>query len=261
MGQACCSRNPWARISPRRPTIRDICRAKNFQAVVNFQLRYAPFVLAARSLIDQGAIGQLIDLDVRVTVYTPWHLWQFLEGVPCMEVVYHSIHYLDLLRSFLGEPQGIYAKIVNHPSALNMDGTRSSMILDYGDMVRANISANHFHAYGLDNQESYILWEGTKGAIKAKMGLLMNYPTGVPDEFEYCLLDENGNAEWRSVEIDGSWFPDAFIGTMVSLMNLVDSRLAGKGIDGITDVDDAFKTMALVDAACRSSHTGATAIL
>jgi predicted dehydrogenase len=237
--------------------IRKICRAKNFHAVVNFQLRYAPFVLAARSLIDQGAIGDLIDLDVRVTVYTPWHLWKFLEGVPCMEVVYHSIHYLDLTRSFLGEPQGIYAKIVNHPSALNMDGTRSSMILDYGDMVRVNISTNHFHAYGLDNQESYIMWEGTKGAIKAKMGLLMNYPTGVPDEFEYCQLDGEGNAEWHKVAIGGSWFPDAFIGTMASLMQSMD----GQSVNGITDVDDAFRTMALVDAACRSSHSGATAVL
>ena len=141
-------------------------------------------MLAARSLIDQGAIGELIDLDVRVTVlHTLGSVAVSWNGCPAWRSVYHSIHYLDLLRSFLGDPQGIYAKIVNHPSALNMDGTRSSMILDYGDMVRANISANHFHAYGLDNQESYILWEGTKGAIKAKMGLLMNYPTGVPDEF------------------------------------------------------------------------------
>ncbi len=237
--------------------IRDICRAKNFHAVVNFQLRYAPFVLAARSLIDQGIIGQVIDLDVRVTVYTPWHLWKFLEGVPCMEVVYHSIHYLDLVRSFLGEPQGVYAKIVNHPSAPKMDGTRSSMILDYGNMVRVNISTNHFHAYGLDNQESYIMWEGTKGAIKTKMGLLMNYPTGVPDEFEYCRLDDEGNAEWNTVTIDGSWFPDAFIGTMASLMQ----RMDGQTVDGITDVDDAYRTMALVDAVCRSSHIGSTSIL
>jgi len=31
------------------------------------------------------------------------------------------------------------------------------------------------------SRRAFIKWEGTKGAIKAKMGLLMNYPDGGPD--------------------------------------------------------------------------------
>lgn len=236
--------------------IRAICAEKGLIAAVNFQLRWAPFVLAARDLIAQGIIGDLHDMEVRVTVYTPWHLWPFLQAAPFSEIMYHSIHYIDLVRSFLGEPNGVYAKTTRHPSLPEMDGSRTSIIFDYGDLVRCNVETNHHHEYGLRHQESYIKWEGTKGAIKAKMGLLMNYPTGEPDGFEYCQLQEGNEPTWTSVAIDGTWFPDAFIGSMGSLM----AHVEGTTTQLPTRVDDAFQTMAVADAVCRSSRGGGTTI-
>lgn len=233
-----------------------LCEAKGLTAAINFQMRWAPFIIAARSLIDQGAIGEVHDLEVRVTVYTPWHLWPFLQQVPYAEILYHSIHYIDLVRSFLGDPSGVYAKTVRHPKLMGMQ-SRTNIIFDYGDVLRCNVETNHHHEYGLRHQESYVKWEGTQGAIKAKLGLLMNYPTGEPDAFEYCVIQENQEPQWQPVAIDGSWFPDAFIGSMASLMRFVD----GETDHLPTAVADAFKTMAVADAACRSSDAGATGIL
>jgi len=232
-----------------------LCEAKQLTAAINFQMRWAPFIIAARSLLDQGAIGEVHDMEVRVTVYTPWHLWPFLQQVPYAEILYHSIHYIDLVRSFLGDPKGVYAKTVRHPKLRQMQ-SRTNIIFDYGDVLRCNVETNHHHEYGLRHQESYVKWEGTKGAIKAKMGLLMNYPTGEPDAFEYCLLQEDQEPQWQSVVIDGSWFPDAFIGSMASLMRYVDGET-----DVLpTAVADAFKTMGVAAAACQSSDRGTTAI-
>jgi predicted dehydrogenase len=76
----------------------EICRRKKLRAAVNFQLRYAPYIAAARELIASGAIGDVHDMEVRVTVYMPWQLWTFLEGIPRVEILYHSIHYVDLIR-------------------------------------------------------------------------------------------------------------------------------------------------------------------
>lgn len=236
--------------------IRDLCHVKRLEAGLNFQLRYAPFVIAARDLIEQGAIGDVHGMEVRVAVVTPWHLWTFLEQVACAEIYYHSIHYFDLCRSFLGNPRGVYAKSVRHPSAATLDGTRGTYILDYGDRTRVTITADHHGNYGLAHQESYIQWSGTRGAIRAKMGLLMKYPDGVPDVFEYCMLQDGAEPTWQQMSIPGSWFPDAFIGTMASVMR----RLDGSAAEIPTSVDDAFHTMALADAACRSSHSGATSI-
>jgi len=237
--------------------IRNLCHKKKLKAAINFQLRYAPLALAARSLIDQGLIGKVCEMDFRVTVYTPWHLWTFLEGIPRVEILYHSIHYLDLIRSFLGNPTGVYAKTLRHPKTPRLSATRSNIILDYGDSVMAGIAANHHHEFGPRHQESYVKWEGDRGAIKAQLGVNLNYPEGLPDNFEYCILNEGKPAEWQSVDLKGTWFPDAFIGTMASVMRFVE----GSSSELPTAVDDAFQTMEVVEAAYRSSASGATEII
>ena len=236
--------------------IRDLCRAKNFKAAVNFQLRYAPAVRAARNMITEGRIGELHDMEVRVTVYTPWHLWTFLEGIPRVEILHHSVHYLDLIRSFMGDPGAIYAKTVKHPKMSKLASTRSSMIVDYGEWRRANVTANHGHEFGLRHQESYIKWEGTGGAIKTRLGLLMDYPKGVEDEFEYCILKPGDPPEWQRLEIEGSWFPDGFIGTMADLMCFVEG--SSRELPG--SIEDAYKTMAVVEAAYESNDAGGTKV-
>jgi predicted dehydrogenase len=255
-GAAVLIQKPLGENFKEAKVIRNLCHKKQFIAAVNFQMRYAPYVLAAKSLIVQGAIGDVHDMEVRLTVNTPWYMWDFFESIPRVEILYHSIHYLDLMRSFLGEPQGVYAKTVKHPKTQSLASTRSTIILDYGDTVRANIEANHGHDFGLTHQESYVKWEGTKGAIKARIGLLLNYPKGEPDALEYCILTKSKSPQWKSVAVKGSWFPDAFIGSMASLMRYVE----GSTKHLLTSVDDAYKTMALVEAAHRSSDSGATRI-
>ena len=233
--------------------LRDICSQKGLIAAVNFQMRWAPFTLAARSLIDQGAIGDIVDLEIRVCVETPWHMWPFLQGLPHAEIYYHSIHHIDLVRSFLGEPAGVQGVSVSHPDLPAMTSSRSLIALDYNPMLRVHIDTNHFHRYGLRHQEAHVKWEGTSGAIKATLGILMNYPEGMPDQFDYCVSPPGAaNPEWHSLELEAGWFPDAFIGSMGSLMRFVN----GEAEELPTSVADAFRTMAVADAACRSSESG-----
>lgn len=228
-----------------------VCRKKNLVAAINFQLRFAPFVSAARYMIEQGVIGELYDLEVRVTLKTPWELFPHVIVHPRLEIQYHSIHYVDMIRSFLGDPETVYAKTLKHP-AKQLSSSRSTILLDYGDTMHAVINTNHDHDFGPHNQESFIKWEGTKGAIKAKMGLLMDYPHGVPDKFEYCILEEGKTAEWKTIALEGSWFPEAFIGTMSNLMRYKE----GSTPVLYTSVEDVIKTMAVVESAYISSDKG-----
>ncbi|MFZ0745319.1 MAG: Gfo/Idh/MocA family oxidoreductase [Terracidiphilus sp.] len=227
------------------------CRRKGLLAAVNFQLRFAPFVIAARWLVEQGHLGQLYDAEVRVTVDTPWHLFPYLRNHPRLEVLYHSIHYIDLLRSFLGSPASVMARTLRHP-AKDLSSTRSAIILNYGDALRAVISVNHDHVFGPRHQESFIKLEGTSGAVKARMGLLMDYPAGVPDTFEFALLGPSTGPDWQRLPLQGTWFPHAFIGTMASLMRYAEGTDSTLSIS----VEDAIQTMAIVEAVYRSSARG-----
>jgi predicted dehydrogenase len=163
-------------------------------------------------------------------------------------VLYHSIHYLDLIRSWLGNPLGVYAKTVRNPVTASLAATKSSMILDYGDKKRVFVVSTHTHDFADTYQRSFVQWEGTAGAMRMDMGLNLDYPTGRPDTLQFI---ERGSPErtWIDVPIEGRWVPDAFIGSMGALQAYVEgtvSTLPGS-------FEDAFQTMALVEAIYRSS--------
>ncbi|MDR8393812.1 Gfo/Idh/MocA family oxidoreductase [Aliifodinibius sp. S!AR15-10] len=72
------------------------CHQQEMTAGINFQLRHAPYIQTAVELVDRGEIGELHDIDIKMCVYTPWHLWEFLYELPRVEILYHSIHYIIL---------------------------------------------------------------------------------------------------------------------------------------------------------------------
>jgi predicted dehydrogenase len=230
-----------------------ICAERKLRAAVNFQLRFAPNMLAVREALERGIFGGVLDVEVRINLHTPWNYWAFLKGVPRLEVLMHSIHYLDLIRSLMGEPRGVYCKGVRHPAMPDYSDTRTSIVLDYGDTIRCSLTMNHAHTFGGRYGMSQSKIEGTRGAAIAKMGVNLNYPAGEPDTLEIATEDSNG---WSTIALRGSWFLEAFEGPMSNLQRFV----AGEDSNLISSVDDALRTMAVVEACYESSAHGATPI-
>ncbi|PYX81787.1 MAG: oxidoreductase [Acidobacteria bacterium] len=229
--------------------ILQICRAKRLTAALNFQLRFAPNMLAARRLEQSGVLGELHDMEVKVSVLTPWHQWDFLRRAPRIEILYHSIHYVDLVRSWFGNPRAVYAKTLLSPRVPELAATKSVIIMDYSDDKRVFIATNHSHHFSPELQESFVQWEGMHGAMRAQMGVNLSYPKGRPDTLRYIL---DGDLEWRDAAVAGNWFPDAFVGTMGSLQAYVE----GSSPVLPTSVEDAIDTMRTVEAAYISSNSG-----
>lgn len=227
-----------------------LTRRKNMIAAVNFQLRFSPMMLAIADAVSRGLLGRLLDVEVHLNLVTPWHLFPFLKGLQRVEIAVHSIHYLDLIRSFLGDPAGVHARTLGHPST-DLAQTRTSAILDHGSDARVILSINHNHNYGRRFQDASIRLEGDKGAAIVKLGLLLNYPVGEPDELWITSGDD-----WVQVPLSGGWFPHAFIGTMSNLQRFA----AGEDETLATSVEDAWHTMALVEACFRSSAAPATPV-
>lgn len=248
LGSAVLIQKPMGENIAQARQILELCQKRNLVSAVNFQLRYAPSMLAAKDIMEQGLIGEVFDMEIKVCVDTPWQLWDFLYTKPRVEVLYHSIHYLDLIRSFWGDPSRVMASTLKHPGAKELAATRSSIILDYDQFTQARILTNHGHIYGPEHQESYLKIEGTKGAIKINIGTSLDYPKGRPSKMEYIIL-ENGKG-WREIPLIGEWFPHAFVGTMAALQN----HYLNKDLPLPHGTEDALKTMQLVENVYRSSE-------
>lgn len=251
-GAAVLMQKPMGETLAEAKDILSLCRRKKLTAAVNFQLRWSPNMLKARALRDSGVLGTVHDFELQVSCRMPWELWTFLSSAPRLEMLYHSIHYLDLARAWLGEPIAVYAKTVRSPRTPTLAATKSVMTLDYGDWVRAYIATDHSNAYGVEKQRSFVQIEGTEAAVHARIGVNLDYPRGLPDTL---ALGREGEP-WKELPISGNWFPDAFIGSMASLQCFVE----GSADSLPTSVEDAIKTMALVEAAYESSESGGTPV-
>jgi predicted dehydrogenase len=94
--------------------------------------------------------------------------------------------------------------------------------------------------------------EGGAGAAIAKMGVNLNYPHGEPDELRMAI-DGSG---WTDVALRGSWFLEAFEGPMSNLQRVA----SGEDTALVSPVEDALRTMAVVEACYESSMRGATPV-
>lgn len=226
----------------------EVCERKGLVAAVNTQLRFAPYVAAARAAIAAERIGELVDLEVVVEVRTPWERFPNVLGLERLEINAHSVHYLDLVRSFVGEPHRVSASTVGRPSS-TLPNTRSAIVLHYDDRpLRALVSTNHDHRFGPRHEQSFIKWEGVDGAVRVQLGLLLDYPDGGEDRAEIWTE----GAGWQPLPFEGSWFPDAFVGSMGALLSYLDGSTPSLP----TSVRDVRRTMQLVEAAYEADRAG-----
>ena len=244
-GAAVLIQKPMGETLAEAVAIERLCREKGLTAAVNFQLRWAPVMRAAKEYALSGLLGEVHEMEVHVSVFMPWDLWSFLAACPRLEILYHSIHYIDLCRAWFGNPRKVLAKTVRNPLTPALAATRSVIVLEYDDWKRVTISANHAHTYN-GTQRSQVTWEGTEGALEAIMGVNLDYPIGKPDRLRYARR----GGEWETVPTEGNWFPDAFIGSMGSLQAFV----TGAARELPTRVSDALDTMRTVEAAYLSSQ-------
>src|SRR5262245_8819640 len=148
--------------------------------------------------------------------------------------------------------EGVDCKAIAHPEMAEVRDTRSQIILDYGNRIPCKLILNQEPRNNEKRQAFQFKVEGTAGAAVLTMGVNLDYPAGKPDTFEVAL----GNSDWQVLPLRGSWFTEAFEGPMSNLQRFV----AAEDDVLITNVDDAIRTMALVEACYDSSSRPTTPI-
>jgi predicted dehydrogenase len=222
-GAAVLIQKPMGETLQEAHAIVDLCHRKGLTAAVNFQLRWAPVMLAARKIADAGLIGQLHDIEIQVSVHMPWALWSFLSTAPRLEILYHSIHYIDLVRSWLGNPywrlcengaQPAHSRTGGHKNKFDDDGLWRVDARAYLRQPQPRLSA-------LRCSEAMCNGKGTEGAMRAVMGVNLNYPRGKPDSLSYIRQVKIGTACGRLCRPREIGSPMRFIGSMTSLQRYV----------------------------------------
>ena len=239
-GAAVLIQKPMGADQDQARAIRRICRDKRLKAAVNFQLRFSPMMMAVADAVRKGVLGDLLEVEVHVNIFTPWRLFPFLIPMERVEIAVHSIHYLDTIRAIAGNPKGVFARSMGDPRAADFAQTRTSVLLDYGARTRAVMTINHNHPHGRKFQSAWFRIEGTEGAMMVKLGVCYDYPHGEADELWLCRK----TGDWQQIPLEGAWFIDAFMGTMRNLQRF-DAQEDG---DLYAGVEDAYQTMALVEA-------------
>lgn len=247
-GRHMLGQKPFAGDSGAARELADLADESGLVLAVNQQLRYDEGMAVARQLLERGWLGEVTNLTIDVDIWTEWTSWPWMLSAGQLEIWNHSIHYHDLVRSLLGEPETVYCVGGRTPGQSPVGETRTLSTYRFARGVTALVSANHENAFG-DPRATFRL-QGSRGAVRGTLGLLYDYPNGRPDSLEVTsqVVSTDG---WVPYPISTRWIPDAFVGPMAAVMTA-----AAGGLPPPTSVRDNVATLELVEALYRSMRTG-----
>jgi predicted dehydrogenase len=224
------------------------CQEAGIVLSVNQNMRYDQSVRAAKTLLQNGVIGEPVFATIEMRGIPHWMPWQAELGWATLRIM--SIHHLDCFRYWFGDPQGIYCSMRPDPRTTfaHTDGI-CTYILDY---------ASDLQCVGIDDtwtgpakegcpSDIYLRWriEGLDGLAMGDIGWCHD-PYTTPSTIKFAGKGDPGFHEPKWPE---SWFPDAFIGTMAQLLIALET-----GAEPAISAADNLKTMALVEAAYASAE-------
>jgi predicted dehydrogenase len=222
------------------------CERAGIVLAVNQNMRYDQSVRAAKTLLDNETIGEPVFATIDMRGIPHWMPWQAELGWVTLRIM--SIHHLDTLRYWFGDPERIFCSVRTDPRTNfpHRDGI-CSYILEYATGLRC---------VGVDDvwtgpakegcpADIYIRWriEGLNGLAMGDIGWCKD-PYTSPSTIRFA---KKGDKEFAQPHWPESWFPDAFIGTMAQLLVALEN-----GNQPEISARDNLLTMALVDAAYKS---------
>jgi predicted dehydrogenase len=239
-GKHILAQKPLAASAREAADLADIAEAHHIRAAVNQQLRFDEGIAGAYAMLKQGWIGEVSAMSITVNITTPWHLWKWALHAERLEVLMHSIHYHDVIRWFLGKPVSVHCVAGRTKGQLPVGETRSVTSYRYPEDVVAVVHANHVNIGG-DNSAAFRI-DGSHGSIRGTLGLLSDYPDGRPDTLEVNSLVVATDG-WLPYPVTRRWIPDAFAGTMGSLLEEI-----ATGEPARSTIRDNVQTMQIVES-------------
>ena len=226
----------------------EACEAAGIVLAVNQNMRFDPSVAEASRLLQSGRFGDPVFTTIDMRGIPHWQPWQ--EELESATLKIMSIHHLDCIRHWHGDPEALYCSTRPDPRTEfpHQDGICTS-VLEYADGFRAVIIDDVWTGPAREGCPSDLRIEyrieGTDGLAIGEIGWCQD-PYTSPSRLRHAAKGEDA---FVTAELEGSWFPDAFGGTMLDLLTALRD-----GTNPMLNGRDNLQTMALVEAAVRSSQ-------
>jgi predicted dehydrogenase len=195
----------------------EACERAGITLAVNQNMRFDQSVRAMKSLLNTGALGEVVLASIDMRAIPHWMPWS--EKLHSLSTFVMSIHHLDTFRYWFGTPDRVLASTRPDPRTKfpHRDGV-NLYILEYDSGVRATSWDDVWAGPAREGAAAdiSIRWrvEGTKGMARGTIGW-PSYPARTPSTLDYTVA---GDATWQQPRWNEVWFPDAFVGTMAQLL-------------------------------------------
>lgn len=228
-----------------------LCQDAGITLAVNQNMRFDHSVRACKTLLNRGELGMPVLATIDMRAIPHWMPWQERLGWVTCRIM--SIHHLDTMRYWFGDPNRVFASFLPDPRTsakfAHEDGI-GLYILEYDHGLRCMICDDVWAGPAREGAASDlgVIWrvEGTEGLAKGTIGW-PDYPQRAPSTIDYSTISD-GEPAWHSPRWDEVWFPDAFVGPMADLLCALEQDR-----DPMLSGEDNLMTMALVDAAYQSA--------
>lgn len=255
--RAACERGTARGILAQKPLALDLaeavglvraCEQAGIVLMVNQNMRHDPSVRAGKVLLDDGALGEPVFATINMRGIPHWQPWQEETGDATLKIM--SIHHLDCMRHWFGEPERIFCSMRPDPRTQfpHEDGI-CTYVLEFASGLRAVIIDDVWTGPAHEGcpAEIGIEWriEGLDGLAIGDIGWCKD-PYTSPSTLRH---GSKGDERMSEAALEGSWFPDAFGGVMSELLD----SLAG-GSPPSSNGRDNLKTLALIEAARTSAR-------
>lgn len=238
-GKHVMSQKPYVEDLAEGRELAELAVARGVRLAVNQNGRWAPHFHLLRSLVQGGALGTLVAADFAAYWPHDVHTEHHVLGQQRHLVLYDfAIHWFDLVATlFEGRtPLSVYSTVATRDGQLVPVPTLTQTVIDYGTaQVSVLMRAS---ARGEDTGSYHVLGSGATAVLHGS----------ALGGARATVISDRGT---EAVEVEGSWFPDALIGSMADLLCAIE--------DGTAPSANAWSSLdglALCFAAIESAETG-----
>ena len=212
---------------------------RGLKLAVNQNGRWAPYVSWIRHAIADGLIGDVESVDMLMSWDHTWVQGTKFETIPHLILYDFAVHWFDMLHCYTrGQvPQTVFAQVCRAPGqsvrppllaqiSVQLDKSQASMVFR-GGSAQGSMNFNH---------------------ITGSAGTISSVGAQLEEDQTITVSTPQGQG---TPEIEGSWFPGGFDGTMSELICAIeeDRQPTNSGRDNL-------ETLAMVMAAMQSAESG-----